>query len=173
MKKTIITFVLLAMVALVPAVSFASENPNSQVKYLKNVSWGESYHDFSLKYPVKPLLETCETILDEKLNLYGQEMDTKAVAYFGNDRLFMMEYSFPDKLTDEEFDKVTEAITKELGKPVTEDKYKVLGEMKGWKNDNNEVVVLSHEAIRYFSLDMVDEDNLFSIVNMEVLDVRR
>lgn len=173
MKKIIITFVLLAMVALVPAVSFASENSNnSGIKQLKNIAWGESYHDFSTKYSIKPLLETCEITLDEKVNLYGQEMDTRAVACFYNDRLFMIQYCFPEKLTDEEFDKLTEVMTKELGEVGAKNENNVIGEMKGWKN-NDELIALSKGGIYYIGLEMFDINNVFSLERMNVLEVRR
>lgn len=173
MKKIIITFVLLAMVALVPAVSFASENSNnSGIKQLKNIAWGESYHDFSTKYSIKPLLETCEITLDEKVNLYGQEMDTRAVACFYNDRLFMIQYCFPEKLTDEKFDKLTEVMTKELGEVGAKNENNVIGEMKGWKN-NDELIALSKGGIYYIGLEMFDINNVFSLERMNVLEVRR
>lgn len=171
MKKIIITFVLLAMVALVPAVSFASENSNnSGIKQLKNIAWGESYHDFSTKYSIKPLLETCEITLDEKVNLYGQEMDTRAVACFYNDRLFMIQYCFPEKLTDEEFDKLTEVMTKELGEVGAKNENNVIGEMKGWKN-NDELIALNKEGIYYIDFNFLDTDKLCSLEKIKSLNV--
>ena len=172
MEKTIITFVLLAMVTLVPAVGFASENSSKEIKHLNGVSWGESYHEFSEKYSIRPILEACEINLDKKINLYGQEMDTKAIAYFNNDRLFMMQYCFPEKLTDEEFDKVTKVITKELGELVAEDKNKEIGKMIAWKNDD-ELVALNKEGIYYLGLSLFDTDNVFSLERMNVLSVKR
>ena len=160
MKKTIITFVLLAMVALVPTVSFASENSNKAIEQLKDVSWGESYHEFSTKY----------STLDKKINLYGQEMDTKARAYFGDDKLFIMQYCFPEKLTDEEFDKVTEIMNKELGEIVAKQENNILGEMRGWKDDDK-LVALSKEGIYYLDFNFLDTDELSSLEKIKSLNI--
>lgn len=173
MKKTIITFVLLAMVALVPAVSFAAENlSDEKVKYLENVSWGESYHDFSLKYSVKPLLETCEIMLDEKVSMYGREMKPEAVACFNNDRLFMVGYYFSNELTDEEYDKVSEAVTKEYGEKVAKNIFEVIGEAEGWAN-GDKLIMLTKDAIWCLNTSIIDSDKLISLKQMEVLAVRR
>lgn len=170
MKKTIITFVLLAMVALVPTVSFASENSNKAIEQLKDVSWGESYHEFSTKYSTTPLLSVYEITLDKKINLYGQEMDTKARAYFGDDKLFIMQYCFPEKLTDEEFDKVTKIMNKELGEIVAKQENNILGEMRGWKDDDK-LVALSKEGIYYLDFNFLDTDELSSLEKIKSLNI--
>ena len=81
-----------------------------------------------------------------------------------------MQYCFPEKLTDEEFDKVTEIMNKELGEIVAKQENNILGEMRGWKDDDK-LVALSKEGIYYLDFNFLDTDELSSLEKIKSLNI--
>ena len=73
-------------------------------------------------------------------------------------------------MTDEEFDKVTEIMNKELGEIVAKQENNILGEMRGWKDDDK-LVALSKEGIYYLDFNFLDTDELSSLEKIKSLNI--
>lgn len=167
MKKIFLTFTFLTMLTLIPTLGFTNAKIDNETTYLKGVSWGDSYHDVSLNYSGKPLLEIKEANLKETLTLYGQKISSTAITHFYNDRLFMIEYPFEEPLSSQQYNQISTELTDEFGKAVVKDNIKGLNQVSGWVNKNI-FIMLNKDAIRYLNTKIVD-----SFDDIVVLDVDR